>query len=51
MMMEELIKPEPATAMVIMMMAMMVMMEETKLIMPEPASYSSAMSWIAHGWQ
>ena len=49
MMMEELIKP--ASAMVMMMLTMMVMMEETKLIMPEPASYSSAMSWIAHGWQ
>ena len=30
---------------------MMMVMEETKLMTPEPTSYSSAMSWIAHGWQ
>ena len=24
---------------------------ETKLIIPDPGSYSSAMSWIAQGWQ
>ena len=38
--------------MVLMMILMMMMvMEETKLMTPEPASCSSAMSWIAHGWQ
>ena len=51
MMMEELIKPASAMVMMMLTMMAMVMMEETKLIMPEPASYSSAMSWIAHGWQ